>query len=156
MQVQEFLKPITFTNTQFSEALDNADPTDPFNENVLMDTKPKNTFNTPLYNTSDTHILPKTDQYNDIFLQDMPDYSDIQFYDYQMKKLMGKPVEENLIIDLDTAPDYVSFTQNTIRNLLKSQNEFNIDNTSTTIDKDLEQSNISNKLDNILDQMDLF
>ncbi len=155
MELQEFLQPITFTNTQFSEALDNADPTDPFNENVLMDRRPANTFNTPLYNTSTTHNLEKTDQYNDIYLQNMPDYSDIEFYDYQMKKLMGKPVEENLIIDLDTAPDYVAFTQNTIRNLLKSQNEFNIDNTTTKIDKDLEQSDISSKLDNILFELEI-
>ena len=42
--------------------------------------------------------------------------------------MLGKPVPQVSVVDLDTAVDYVDFIKNSIKNIIASENEFNIDN----------------------------
>jgi len=41
---------------------------------------------------------------------------------------MGKAIPQENIVDLDTAENYVDFIKNSIKNIIASENEFNIDN----------------------------
>jgi hypothetical protein len=45
-----------------------------------------------------------------------------------MAQMLGKPVPQVSVVDLDTAVDYVDFIKNSIKNIITSENEFNIDN----------------------------
>lgn len=125
MDLAQFVSPLVFEQTLFTEALDNFDYADPHRRADEMDdnnTAP--VVNAVLYDTSITNPIKATN----INISEFPDYSDEVMSDYRLKKMMGKQVEIPRVIDLDTAPDYVDFIKNSINNLIKSENEFNIEN----------------------------
>lgn len=124
MQLQELLQPMFFNSRIVGESLDNYDPADPHRRADEFDDK--NTaplFNQPLYDTSTT--TPIVD--SNMGLSNLPDYSDEILSDYRISQMLGKPIEVPNVVDLDTAPDYVNFIKNTIKNVIASENEFNID-----------------------------
>lgn len=117
---------LTFTPLEWGQVLDTFDPADPHrraDELDDIDTAP--VVNAPLYDTSITNPIRKTNK----GLMDMPDYSDEVMSDYRLAQLLGKPMEIPAVVDLDTAPDYVDFIKNSIKNIIQSENEFNISNT---------------------------
>ena len=61
-------------------------------------------------------------------LTSFPDYSDEVMSDFRLAQMLGKPMEIPAVVDLDTADDYVNFIKNTIKNVIASENEFNISN----------------------------
>lgn len=119
------VEPLLFDQVMIHEALDNFDYADPHrraDELDDQDTAPR--VNAPLYDTSITNPMKSTNKY----LGDFPDYSDEVMSDYRLAMMLGKPIDIPAVVDLDTAPDYVDFIKNSITNLIKSENEFNIDN----------------------------
>lgn len=124
-ELEQFIAPLTFPAWEFAEALDNFDRADPHRRADEFDDK--NTapvVNAPLYDTSITNPIEKSN----IGLTNFPDYSDEVLSDYKMAQILGKPVPNESIVDLDTADDYVDFIKNTIKNIISSENEFNISN----------------------------
>jgi hypothetical protein len=126
MNLSQFIEPLVFDQVSFSQALDNYDVADPHRRADELDdddTAPQ--VNVPLYDTSITNPISKSNNN----LEDFPDYSDEVMSDYQMQRMLGKPINIPSIVDLDTAPDYVDFIKNTIKNVISSETEFNIQNT---------------------------
>lgn len=125
MDLSQFVEPLIFEQQVFSEALDNFDPQDPHrraDELDDKDTAPQ--VNVPLYDTSITNPI-KTSNKN---ISDFPDYSDEVMSDYQMMRMLGKQIDIPSIVDLDTAPDYVDFIKNSIKNIISSESEFSMVN----------------------------
>jgi len=58
-------------------------------------------------------------------LSDYPDYSDKVINDYLMNQLKGIEKPPPMVVDLDTAPNYVDFVNLSIKNMLEFENEFN-------------------------------
>ena len=137
MNIEELLQPITFTSRVVSQALDNYDPADPHRRADEFDdfyTEPQ--VNQPFYDTS-TSTPIKGDN---IDLTTLPDYSDEIISDYQISQILGKPINMENVVDLDTAPNYVNFVKNTIKNVIQSENEFNIDAVESQFLKQTTQS----------------
>jgi hypothetical protein len=63
--------------------------------------------------------------------------------DYQMMRMLGKDIDVPSIVDLDTAPNYVGFIKNSIKNIIRSETEFNISNSE--ILERLKQTSLINK-----------
>lgn len=123
------IQPLLFDQQLFVEALDNYDYADPHRRADELDDK--NTapqVNAPLYDTSITNPI-KTSNIN---ILEFPDYSDEVMSDYKLSLMLGKQPDIPVVIDLDTAPDYVDFIKNSIASLIKSENEFNIANNELT------------------------
>ena len=140
MDLSQFVQPLLFEQQVFSEALDNFDNADPHrraDEFDDPDTAPQ--VNTPLYDTSITNPI-KTSNKN---ISEFPDYSDEVMSDYQMMRMLGKDIDVPSIVDLDTAPDYAGFIKNSIKNIIKSETEFNI--TNSEILEHLRQTSLLNK-----------
>lgn len=130
------VEPLLFDQVMITQALDNFDYADPHrraDEIDDQDTAPE--VNAPLYDTSITNPIKSSNQY----LGDFPDYSDEVMSDYRLSVMLGKPIDIPVVVDLDTAPDYVDFIKNSIVNLVKSETEFNINNAEI---KDLLQQKI--------------
>lgn len=69
-------------------------------------------------------------------LDELPDESDEILSDYKLKTLLGTASgAPPTFVDLDTAPDYVDFVKNSIKNMLASENEFNDDSLTEIISK---------------------
>ena len=127
IELVDFLQPLTFTAWEFSQALDNYDRSDPHRRaDELDDVSTAPVVNAPLYDTSITNPM-KVDK---ISLLGFPDYSDEVMSYYKMAQMLGKPVPNESIVDLDTAEDYSDFIKNSIKNIIESENEYNIDNAS--------------------------
>lgn len=149
-EIREFLKPLVFNAFEFDHALDNFDPADPHRRADEFDdpvTKPL--VNQPLYDTSIANPIKDSN----LGLDDFPDKSDEFMSDFQMARMLGKPLPTDVVVDIDTTPDYDVFVKNTIKNLLKSENEYNIRN--TTLQEGLRKSpfsdeQISAKLESLL------
>lgn len=124
MQLHELLQPMFFNSRIVGEALDNYDLADPHRRADEFDDKHTSPlFNQPLYDTSTS--TPINDSNTGLTV--LPDYSDEILSDYRISQMLGKPIQIPNIVDLDTAPDYVDFIKNTIKNVIASENEFNID-----------------------------
>lgn len=124
-ELTELYQPILFDSVLFTEALDNYDYADPHRRaDEFDDDETAPVVNAPLYDTSITNPI-KSSNTN---ISQFPDYSDEVMSDYKMAQLLGKQMEIPSIVDLDTADDYVKFIQNSITNIIKSENEFNISN----------------------------
>ena len=140
MDLSQFVQPLVFEQQVFSEALDNFDIADPHrraDEFDDPDTAPQ--VNAPLYDTSITNPIKESNKN----ISQFPDYSDEVMSDYQMMRMLGKDIDVPSIVDLDTAPNYVGFIQNSIKNIIKSETEFNIAN-SEILEK-LKQTSSINK-----------
>jgi len=125
MDLAEFVQPLLFSSIEFDEALDNVDIADPHRRADEVDDKDTApVVNAPLYDTSITNPIKKSNK----SLADFPDYSDEVMSDYRLSQLLGKPMEIPSVVDLDTADDYVDFIKNSIKNIIASENEFNISN----------------------------
>ena len=123
--LEQFVTPLTFPAWEFETALDNYDIADPHRrQDEIDDRNTAPIVNAPLYDTSITNPIEKSN----IGLTNFPDYSDEVLSDYKMAQILGKPVPQESIVDLDTAVDYVDFIKNSIKNIIASENEFNIDN----------------------------
>jgi hypothetical protein len=125
MDLSQFVQPLIFEQQVFSEALDNFDIADPHrraDEFDDKDTAPQ--VNAALYDTSITNPIKQSNKN----LSDFPDYSDEVMSDYQMMRMLGKTIDVPSIVDLDTAPDYSAFIKNSIKNIIKSETEFNLVN----------------------------
>ena len=129
MDLAEFVQPLLFSSIEFDEALDNVDIADPHRRaDELDDINTAPVVNAPLYDTSITNPIKKSNK----ALNDFPDYSDEVMSDYRLSQLLGKPMEIPSVVDLDTADDYVDFIKNSIKNIIASENEFNISNSEIT------------------------
>lgn len=125
MDLSQFVQPLIFEQQVFSEALDNFDIADPHrraDEFDDKDTAPQ--VNAALYDTSITNPIKQSNKN----LSEFPDYSDEVMSDYQMMRMLGKTIDVPSIVDLDTAPDYSAFIKNSIKNIIKSETEFNLVN----------------------------
>lgn len=123
------IQPLIFDQQLFIEALDNYDYADPHRRaDELDDENTAPQVNAPLYDTSITNPI-KTSNIN---ISEFPDYSDEVLSDYKLALMLGKQPDIPVVIDLDTAPDYVDFIKNSITTLVKSENEFNIANNELT------------------------
>jgi hypothetical protein len=132
--LEQFVTPLTFPAWEFETALDNYDIADPHRrQDEIDDRNTAPIVNAPLYDTSITNPIEKSN----IGLTNFPDYSDEVLSDYKMAQMMGKAIpQENIVdldtaenyVDLDTAENYVDFIKNSIKNIIASENEFNIDN----------------------------
>jgi hypothetical protein len=139
MNIEELLQPIMFNSRVVSQALDNYDPADPHRRADEFDdeyTAPQ--VNKPFYDTST--VVPMTEDDSNISLVSLPDYSDEVISDFQIQRMLGKPVNMENVVDLDTAPNYVNFVKNTIKNVIQSENEFNIDAVESQFLKQTTQS----------------
>jgi hypothetical protein len=134
--IEDLLQPIFFGSRVVGEALDNYDYADPHRRADEFDdpeTAPR--VNQPLYDTSTSTPLRKSN----IDLDILPDYSDEIMSEYRIKQLLGQPLPDvSQVVDLDTAPDYVDFIKNSIRTIISSENEFNLDN-KENVSKDVTQ-----------------
>lgn len=74
-------------------------------------------------NYQDFEQEKKQKEIND--LSNYPDYSDNIINDYIMSRLKGIEQAPPMVIDLDTAPDYVDFVNLSIKNMLEYENLFN-------------------------------
>lgn len=124
-QMRQLTRPVEFSQKTVSVSLDNFDNADPFRMVDPIDNE--NTaplVNAPFYDTSKETPIKKSN----IGLDDLPDYSDEMISDYEIRRMLGQNVEsmEN-IVDLDKADNYVAFIKNTIKNVIASESEFNID-----------------------------
>ncbi len=123
------IQPLIFDQQLFVEALDNYDYADPHRRaDELDDDNTAPQVNAPLYDTSITNPIKKSN----INISEFPDYSDEVLSDYKLALMLGKQPDIPVVIDLDTAPDYVDFIKNSITTLVKSENEFNIANNELT------------------------
>ena len=139
MNIEELLQPIMFNSRVVSQALDNYDPADPHRRADEFDdeyTSPQ--VNKPFYDTST--VVPLTEEDSNISLVTLPDYSDEVISDFQIQRMLGKPINMENVVDLDTAPNYVNFVKNTIKNVIQSENEFNIDAVESQFLKQTTQS----------------
>ena len=124
-ELEQFITPLTFPAFEFEQALDNYDIADPHRrQDEFDDINTAPVVNAPLYDTSITNPIEKSN----IGLSNFPDYSDEVLSDYKMSQMMGKAIPQENIVDLDTAENYVDFIKNSIKNIIASENEFNIDN----------------------------
>lgn len=129
MDLEQFISPLVFEQTLFTEALDNFDYADPHRRaDELDDEYTAPLVNAVLYDTSRTNPIKASNKN----ISDFPDYSDEVMSDYRLQKMLGKNIEIPKVVDLDTAPDYVEFIKNSITSLIKSENEFNIENNELT------------------------
>jgi hypothetical protein len=129
MDLGEFVQPLLFSTIQFDEALDNFDIADPHRrQDEFDDINTAPVVNAPLYDTSITNPIKKSNT----SLASFPDYSDEVMSDFRLAQMLGKPMEIPSVVDLDTADNYVDFIKNTIKNVIASENEFNISNTEIT------------------------
>ena len=129
MDLEQFISPLVFEQTLFTEALDNFDNADPHRRaDELDDENTAPLVNAVLYDTSRTNPIKASNKN----ISDFPDYSDEVMSDYRLQKMLGKNIEIPKVVDLDTAPDYVEFIKNSITSLIKSENEFNIENNELT------------------------
>ena len=125
MDLGEFVQPLLFSTIQFDEALDNFDINDPHRrQDEFDDINTAPVVNAPLYDTSITNPIKKSNT----SLTSFPDYSDEVISDFRLAQMLGKPMEIPAVVDLDTADNYVDFIKNTIKNVIASENEFNISN----------------------------
>ena len=125
MDLGEFVQPLLFSTIQFDEALDNFDIADPHRrQDEFDDINTAPIVNAPLYDTSITTPIKKSNT----SLTSFPDYSDEVISDFRLAQMLGKPMEIPAVVDLDTADNYVDFIKNTIKNVIVSENEFNINN----------------------------
>lgn len=127
MEIREFLQPLVFNAFEIEHALDNFDPYDPHRRADEIDdpiTAPL--VNQPLFDTSVVNPIKDSD----ISLLDFPDYSDEVMSDFRMNQMLGKRMPTEAVVDLDTSADYDEFVKNSIKNVIKSENEYNIRNTS--------------------------
>jgi len=125
MDLGEFVQPLLFSTIQFDEALDNFDIADPHRrQDEFDDINTAPVVNAPLYDTSITNPIKKSNT----SLTSFPDYSDEVMSDFRLAQMLGKPMEIPAVVDLDTADNYVDFIKNTIKNVIASENEFNISN----------------------------
>lgn len=92
-------------------------------DDELWDPKTAPKGNQPLYDTSTTNRLFR----NKTNILDLPDISDEILSDYKINQMLGRDIVPPTFIDLDTAPNYVDFIKNTIKNVIQSESEFNID-----------------------------
>lgn len=125
MDLSQFVQPLVFEQQVFSEALDNFDIADPHrraDEFDDKDTAPQ--VNAALYDTSITNPIKQSNKN----ISEFPDYSDEVMSDFQMMRMLGKTIDVPSIVDLDTAPDYSAFIKNSIKNIIKSETEFNLVN----------------------------
>jgi len=129
MDLEEYVAPLLFDQVMFTEALDNYDNADPHRRaDELDDRYTAPVVNAPLYDTSITNPIKASNK----GLDEFPDYSDEVMSDYRMAMMLGKQIDIPRVIDLDTAPDYVEFIKNSITNIIRSENEFNIANNELT------------------------
>jgi hypothetical protein len=127
--LEEIGMPMVFTDLDVAQALDNYDIADPHRrEDELDDKRTAPIVNAPLYDTSITNPIKKSE----ISLGDFPDYSDEILSDYKMAILLNKPVPAPDVADLDTDPDYVKFIKNSIKNIIQSEGEFNLNRNRIT------------------------
>jgi hypothetical protein len=134
-EIREFLQPLVFNTFEFEHALDNFDPADPHRRaDEIDDVSTAPVVNQPLYDTS--KVNPMKD--SNLSLEDFPDKSDEFMSDFKMAQMLGKPLPTEVIVDIDTTKDYDLFIQNSIKNILKSENEYNIRN--STLQEGLKQS----------------
>jgi len=127
--LEEIGMPILFSSGMVAEALDNYDVADPHRRaDELDDRKTSPIVNAPLYDTSITTPLKKSN----MSLQNFPDYSDEVLSDYKLAILLNKPVPAPNVADLDTDPDYVKFIKNSIKNIIQSEGEFNLNKSRIT------------------------
>lgn len=125
MDLSQFVQPLIFEQQVFSQALDNFDRADPHRRaDELDDDNTAPQINAPLYDTSITNPIKESNKN----ISEFPDYSDEVMSDYQLQRMLGKQIDVPSIVDLDTAPNYVGFIQNSIKNIIKSETEFNIAN----------------------------
>lgn len=127
--LEEIGMPILFSSGMVAEALDNFDVADPHRRaDELDDRKTSPIVNAPLYDTSITTPLNKSN----MSLQNFPDYSDEVLSDYKLAIMLNKPVPAPDVADLDTDPDYVKFIKNSIKNIIQSEGEFNLNKSRIT------------------------
>jgi hypothetical protein len=97
-ELEQFITPLTFPAFEFEQALDNYDIADPHR---------------------------RQDEFDDI---NTAPIVNAPLYDTSITN----PIEKSNIglsnLDLDTAENYVDFIKNSIKNIIASENEFNIDN----------------------------
>lgn len=125
MDLSDFVQPLLFTAIEFDRALDIMDIADPHGRaDELDDINTAPVVNAPLYDTSITNPIIKSNKY----ISDFPDYSDEVMSDFRLAQLLGKPMEIPSVVDLDTSDNYVDFIKNSIKNVIASENEFNISN----------------------------
>ena len=127
--LEEIGMPMIFTSDMVAEALDNYDVADPHRRaDELDDKKTAPVVNAPLYDTSITNPIKKSE----LSLESFPDYSDEVLSDYKLAILLNKPVPAPDVADLDTDPDYVKFIKNSIKNIIQSEGEFNLNKSRIT------------------------
>jgi len=102
--------------TRLMTALDSIDP-NPHGNAFEVDDRDIETLFLDYNETQNEHA------YKD--LTDYPDYSDLVYNDYMMNYLRGIDQPQPDFIDLDTAPDYVQFVNNSVKNMLDFENLFN-------------------------------
>ena len=128
--LEELLQSMTFEQHIVGEMLDNYDPSDPHRRQDEFDDKQTAPLgNQPFYDTSTSTPIKDTNK----GLDELPDYSDEVLSDYRIQQMLGREIEIPNIVDLDTAPNYVDFIKNTIRTVINSENEFNIDSKENLI-----------------------
>jgi hypothetical protein len=149
-EIRQFLEPLVFNTFEFEHALDNFDPADPHRRaDELDDPVTKPLVNQPLYDTSIANPIKDSN----LSLEDFPDKSDEFMSDFRMAQMLGKPLPTEVIVDIDTTPDYDTFIKNSIKNILKSENEYSISN--STLQEGMRKSpftdeQISQKLQSLL------
>jgi hypothetical protein len=127
--LEEIGMPLVFDNTMVAEALDNYDVADPHRRaDELDDKRTAPIVNAPLYDTSITNPI----KVSELSLESFPDYSDNVISDYKLALILGKPVPSPNVADLDTDPDYVKFIKNSIKNIIQSESEFNLNRNKVT------------------------
>jgi hypothetical protein len=127
--LEEIGMPLYFSEDLVAEALDNYDRADPHRrQDELDDKRTSPIVNAPLYDTSITTPIKKSE----LSLESFPDYSDEVLSDYKLAILLNKPVPAPDVADLDTDPDYVKFIKNSIKNIIQSESEFNLNRNRIT------------------------
>lgn len=122
--LDEFQRPLFFDVKAVSQALDTYDPADPHRrDDEFDDPDVKQNVVMPLYDLS---IVNPVNASN-LSLSEFPDYSDKVLSDYKIQKMLGRDIAMPAFVDLDTADNYVGFIQNSVKNVLASENEFNMD-----------------------------
>jgi len=118
---QDLAKPLFFEAKRVGIALDNYDPADPHRRQDEFDDKHTAPLgNQALYDTSTSTPI----KLSNLSLTEFPDVSDEIMSDYKIQKMLGKDIEVPQFVDLDTAPNYTQFIQNTANSLIDSSMEF--------------------------------
>lgn len=102
----------------FEQILDRTDPADPHQNQFEIQDPAVN----PQMDTPEITVAFK-DEFTT--LKNLSDFSDEHVEEMLMRRLKNPNALVDTFIDLDTAPNYVDFVKNSIKNMIAEENEFN-------------------------------